>query len=108
MFKSSKICIEKQYFKNLNSKDITDTKKFWVTVKPQFSNESKTANTIILHKNLRIIKDNKKISHTLNKYFINLTKTLKLKKTSPALKNKPLKSLLKKLKPIYQKDSEVF
>ena len=63
-----------------------DTKKFWKTVKPLFPNKNKIANTIILHKNNRIIKYNKEISQTLNKYFTNLTKTLKLKKTSPALK----------------------
>ena len=89
---------KQQYFNNLNSKSITDTKKFWKTVKPLFSNKSKTANTIILHENNRIIKDNKKISHTLNKYFTNLTKTLKLKKISPALKKKSLKHLLRHFK----------
>ena len=88
----------KQYFNNLNSKRIKDTKKFWKTVKPLFSNISKTANTIILHENIRIIKHNKKVSHTLNKYLTNLTKTLKLKKTSPALKNKSLKHLLRHFK----------
>ena len=36
---------KKQYSSNLNSKNITDTKKFWLTVKPL----SKTANTITLH-----------------------------------------------------------
>ena len=43
-----------------------------------FSNRRKTGNIIILHGNHRIIK-NKKISHTLNKYFTDFTKTLKLK-----------------------------
>ena len=31
-----------------------------------------------------MIKDNKKIAHSLNKYFTNLSKTLKLKKASRA------------------------
>ena len=75
---------EQQYFINLNSKSITDTK-------------SKTANAIILHENNRIIKDDKKIPHTLNKYFTNLTKTLILKNTSPALKNN-LKHLIRHFK----------
>ena len=60
--------------------------------RPLFPNKSKTANTIIFHKNNRIIKDNKKLSHT------NLTKTVKLKKTSPALKKKSLKHLLRRFK----------
>ena len=59
-----------------------------------FSNKRKTANIIILHENHRIIK-NKKISHTLNKYFTDFTKTLKLKTIIPALKKEPLKYLLK-------------
>ena len=87
-----------QYFNNLNSKIITDTKKFWKTVKPLFSNKRKTANTIILHKYNKIIKDDKKIAHTLNKYSANLTKTLKLKKSSPALKKKSPKQLLRHFK----------
>ena len=66
-------------------------------MKPLFSNKSKTANTIILHKNNRIFKDNEKISHTLNKYFTNLTETLKLKKTSPALEKEIFKTLIKTL-----------
>ena len=39
---------------------------------------------IIIYENLRMIKDNKKIAHSWNKYFTNLSKTLKLKKASPA------------------------
>ena len=52
---------KQQYFNNLNCERIAYTKQFWKTVKPLFSNKSKTANTIILHKNNRIIKDSKKI-----------------------------------------------
>ena len=69
-----------------------------MTVKPFFSSKSETANTIILHENHRIIKGSKKISHTLNKYFTNVTKILKLKKVSTALKNNPLKHQLQKFK----------
>ena len=86
---------KQQYFNNLNSKSITDAKKFWKTVKRLFSNKNKTVNTIIIHEDNRIIEDNKKTSYTLNKYIINLTKTLKLKKISPALKRKPPKHLLR-------------
>ena len=86
---------KQQYFNRLNSKSITDTKKLWKSVKPLFSNKSKTGNTIILHENNRIIKDNKKISHTSNKYFTNLTKTLK---RNLPLKKKSLKHLLRHFK----------
>ena len=86
---------KQQYFNRLNSKSITDTKKLRKSVKPLFSNKSKTGNTIILHENNRIIKDNKKISHTSNKYFTNLTKTLK---RNLPLKKKSLKHLLRHFK----------
>ena len=89
---------KQQYFNNLNSKSITGTRKFWKTMKPLFANKSKTSNTIIIQENNRIIKDNSKISHTLNKYFTNLTKTLKLKERSPALKKKSLKHVLRHFK----------
>ena len=53
-----------------------------------FSNKNKTAYIIILREN-HSIKKNKKITHTLNKYFTDLTETLKSKKISPALKKNP-------------------
>ena len=85
---------KQKYRNNLNFKSITGTNKFWKTVKPLFSNKNKTANTIILNKNNRIVKDNKNISHTLNKSFTYMTKTLKSKKTLTALKKKSLDNLL--------------
>ena len=52
---------------------------FLSTVKPLFSDTTKTANTIILNENDNILKDEKKVSETLNDHFTNLTKKLKLK-----------------------------
>ena len=92
------MCKQQQYFNNLNLKIITNSKKFWKTIKRLFSNKSKTAGSNIFHENSRIIKDNKKIWHTLNKYFTNLTKNPKFKRTSPALKKKLLKHLPKHFK----------
>ena len=49
------------------------------------------------------------MSHTLNKYFIDLFKTLELKKISPALKKKPLEHLLKHLnQQSIKKNTEAF
>ena len=77
-----------------------------------FSSKIKIKNTIILPENHKIIKENKTISHTFNKYLSNFTKTLKLKKKP--LKKKPLRPAIFKetslniLKPIYEKNPEVF
>ena len=69
-------------------------------IRQRSDNLSDIQATIECRFNLKRVRDmiityshNKKISHTLNKYFTNLTKTLRLKKTSPALKS--LKHLLR-------------
>ena len=71
--------VKKEYLSNLNVKDVTDSRKFWSTVKPFFSDTSKTVNNIILSDNDKMLKDEKKVPKTLNDYFTNLTKKLKLK-----------------------------
>ena len=67
------------YFINLNPKFITDNNKFWSAVKPLFSDKSEAMNAIVLYEKGKIIKNYKRVSEVLNKYFTNLTKSLKLK-----------------------------
>ena len=67
------------YFNSLSSKVITDNIKFWSAVKPLFSDKSKAMNAIVLYEKGKIIKNYKRVSEVLNKYFTNLTKSLKLK-----------------------------
>ena len=47
----------KQYFHNIDVKNLTDKKKFWKTIRLKFSNKCKTANTIILVENQKILQD---------------------------------------------------
>ena len=63
----------------MNVKDVTDSREFLSTVKLFFSDTSKTVNNIILSDNDKMLKDEKKVAKTLNDYFTNLTKKLKLK-----------------------------
>ena len=55
--KQPNICVnllrksKKQYFTNIDVKNVTYNKKFWKTVRPKFSNKCKTVNTIILVEN---------------------------------------------------------
>ena len=51
-------------------------KMFWKTMKPRFSNKSKTENTIILTEGDVIIKNEKLIADTFNNYFADIAKTL--------------------------------
>ena len=87
--------MQKQYFNNLHSKSITETKKFWMTitlpekcpntefffvVRIQPSMEKygpeklriwtlfTQRQTPLFNENDRIIKDNKKVSHTFNSF----------------------------------------
>ena len=48
-------------------------------MKPLFSDKSKAMNAIVLYEKGKIIKNYKRVSEVLNKYFTNLTKSLKLK-----------------------------
>ena len=90
------------YFNNLNPKVITDNKKFWSAVKPLFSDKSKAMNTIVLYEKGKIRKNYKRVSEVLNKYFANLTKSLKLK-TCPSRKSF-LNTSIKKINQTYLKE----
>ena len=53
---------KQNFFRNLNIKDLSDNKKFWKKIAPLFSNNTKTADTIILTKDDEIIRDEKKVA----------------------------------------------
>ena len=48
---------KKQYFSNINISDVTDSKSFWKSVKPYFSNKGSNSNKITLVENDAIIKN---------------------------------------------------
>ena len=66
---------KKNYFTNLNIKDITDSKTFWKTIKPNFDEEGSGSSKTILSEKGSILNDNKKTRNTMNHYFKNITKT---------------------------------
>ena len=66
---------KKNYFTNLNIKDITDSKTFWKTIKPNFDEEGSGSSKTILSEKGSILNDNKKTCNTMNHYFKNITKT---------------------------------
>ena len=68
---------KKQYFSNIS--DVTDNKCFWKFVKPYFSNKGSNSNKITLVENDAIITNDRVMSKTMNKFFINATKRLNLK-----------------------------
>ena len=70
--------VKKEYFENLNLNSITDNKKFWKSVKPNFTNKNIKQEKIILVENEKIISENKEIAEIMNDYFVNITKELNI------------------------------
>ena len=60
---------KRSYYENLDMKDITDSKKFWATVKPLFSNKIKSKECITLEENGKIISNDKEIARILIRIF---------------------------------------
>ena len=71
---------KKQYFNNIDVKNVADNKKFWKTMRTQFSNKCKTANTIFLVEDEKLLQVKKAIANTFNNYFTDVTYFLGLKK----------------------------
>ena len=65
---------KKNYFANLDLNSITDSRKFWQTVKPLFSNKLPHKEAINLSENGQILNNDKKIAITFNNYFSNIKK----------------------------------
>ena len=69
---------KQDYFNNIDIKRVSDTKKFWKTIKPYFSNKGLNSNKIFLSEKGRLIKDPAAIATTMNDYFVDITETLGL------------------------------
>ena len=65
---------KKDHFANLDTKSVTDNKKFWQTVKPLFSNKVKAKTVIKLVENDVMIEDESEIAKIFNEYFVNIVK----------------------------------
>ena len=79
---------KKEYFRNLNIKDLNDNKKFWKKIKPFFSDICLETNNIILKENNELI-NSFTLANLFNNYFINITSTLKLKPSLPKFPSIP-------------------
>ena len=64
----------------MNVKQGSDNKLFWKSVKPFFSDKGSNSSKITLVEENNIISDEEEIANIMNNYFINVTKTLNLKK----------------------------
>ena len=68
---------EKKYFyNNLDTKLVTDNRKFWKTVKPLFSDKHFSNNKITLLEGEEIISNDQQIAEIFNVYFANIVENL--------------------------------
>ena len=70
---------KQDYFNNIDIRIVSDTKKFWKTIKPYFSNKGLNSNKIFLSETGRLIKDPVVVATTMNDYFVNIMQTIGLK-----------------------------
>ena len=70
---------KRNYYNNLNTKLITDNKKFWKTVKPLFSEKHITSLKFTLVESDTIISDDSKVAETFNSHFENVTANLDIR-----------------------------
>ena len=60
---------ENCYYENLDTKNITDNKKSWSTVKPLFSNKVRSNTYITLNEDEKLIKNEYQITNIFNTFF---------------------------------------
>ena len=67
---------KRSYYENLDLKEITDSKKFWATVKPLFSNKIKSTEYITLEENVKVTSNDKELARIFNEFFVNIVPNL--------------------------------
>ena len=70
---------KKSFFNNLNPSLMSDKKKFWDVVKPQFTGKSKIKSKITLIEKDEIISDEQKVAEILNDNFVDAVPNLGIK-----------------------------
>ena len=67
---------KKEYYSSLNPSVVADNKKFWMAIKPLFSDKIKIRKKIILIEGENIFSEDKEVAENLNSFFINAINTL--------------------------------
>ena len=69
---------KKSYFESLNTKKVTDSRTFWKTVAPLFTNKASRDEKITLTEAEKHISDNRKTCKIFNSFFSNVVSDLKI------------------------------
>ena len=73
---------KKEYFTNLNKKDILDSKLFWKTIKPSLSDKVMTRGRINFSEKGELVKTELETAEVLNNFFFNIANNLAISKYS--------------------------
>ena len=60
---------KREYYQNLDEKNVKDNEKFWKTVKPLLSNKSKSREKINLNENEKTLTSESETAETLSNFF---------------------------------------
>ena len=63
---------KREYFNNLNEKNVCDNKKFWRVIKPLLSNKIISNEKITIAEGEKIIRSDKEAAKVLNEFFANV------------------------------------
>ena len=69
---------KREYYSNLDVKNITDNKTFWKTVKPFLSDKVTSTQKITLTENDKIVNNDNDTARVLNTFFSNIVPDLKI------------------------------
>ena len=72
---------KRNFFKNLNEKKNFDNRTFEKVIKPYFNDKGGMSSKITLIERDKIMHKDTEIAKTMNKYFVNKSKTLRLKRS---------------------------
>ena len=61
-----------------NVKDITDNNKFWKTIKPHFPDKTRSAFSITLKENKKIVENQNEDVNIFNDYFLNVVSSFQI------------------------------
>ena len=87
---------KKCYYENVDTKNITDNKIFWGTVKRLFSNKVRSNTDITLNEGEKLIKNEYQIANTFNTFFIEIAPIQFLRDASNI--SDPIKKAIQKYK----------
>ena len=80
--KQRNVCIhllkkaKKDYYENIVVSNLTDSNKFWKTVKPIFGSKIKSRNSITLVECTKVIQEERELAKTFNEFFVSIIKNL--------------------------------